>query len=502
MPVVTALIAFVVLLLVEVPPAQSGTSGGPRGSHHRAPSASVPTLQGPITGPGKPSLTLASYPFSKVGYSESEFFFSGTANSYASSTALTSNGQWSLHTAATAPYKSRLVVVRPTDPTRFSGTVIVEWLNVTAGMDEAPDWLYGHDEIYRSGDAWVGVSAQAVGVNALKSSDPARYGSLSNPGDSFSYDIFSQAGMAVRARASTLLPGLHPRVLIADGESQSAVRMVTYVDGIAPLTNVYDAYLIHSRGSNGAPLSQAPQPTVDTPTVLRIRSELTVPVLTFETESDVLDVVFPTGYLPATQPDTRFFRLWEVAGTSHIDSYNLSGLVQYDDGNWSSDLQLFALMSSPPTTIPEAKALGLNISCGGTGFNAGEEHYVFDTALYDIASWVQTGVPPKSMPHFDIDTSTDPATYGLDRNGNVLGGVRTPAVDAPIAVLSGIPPPDSPGFCDTFGQTRPFTLTQIAALYPTHADFVRDWLRAVHKDTLAGALLPQDAQKLAAIVGG
>ena len=157
-------------------------------------------------------MTLASYPLSKIGYSESEFFFSGTAKivRFVAAT-LTSNGQWSLHPSATAPYKSRLVVVRPTNPERFSGTVIVEWLNVTAGMDEAPDWLYGHDEIYRSGDAWVGISAQAAGVNALKSSDPARYGSLSHPGDSFSYDIFSQAGMAVRAKASTLLSGLHPR---------------------------------------------------------------------------------------------------------------------------------------------------------------------------------------------------------------------------------------------------------------------------------------------------
>ena len=170
--IVAALVALVVPMLVEVAPAQSAVPGGLRGSHHPSPSASVPSLQGPITGPGKPSLTLAVYPLSKVGYSESEFFFSGTANSYASSTALTSNGQWSLRTAATAPYKSRLVVVRPTDPARFSGTVIVEWLNDSAGMDEAPDWLYGHDEIYRSGDAWVGVSAQAVGVNALKKLGP------------------------------------------------------------------------------------------------------------------------------------------------------------------------------------------------------------------------------------------------------------------------------------------------------------------------------------------
>ena len=253
---------------------------------------------------------------------------------------------------------------------------------------------------------------------------------------------------------------------------------------------------------SGAPLSSAPQPVVNAPTVLRTRTDLTVPVLTFETESDVLDAVFPTGYLPATQPDSRYFRLWEVAGTSHIDSYNLSSLTEYDDGSWSADLQLFSFMSSPPSTIPQAKALGLNISCGGNGFNAGEEHYVLNTALHDLASWIETGVPPKPMPRFQINTSTNPATYKLDRNGNVLGGVRTPAVDAPVAVLSGIPPANSPGFCDTFGQTTPFTALQLAKLYPTHADFVHDWLQAVHKDTAAGALLPQDAQRLAELVGG
>ena len=308
--------------------------------------------------------------------------------------------------------------------------------------------------------------------------------------------------MAVRAKASSLLGGLKPRIVIADGESQSAVRLATYVDGIAPLTNVFDGYVIHSRGSNGAPLSQAPQPTVDTPTTLLTRTDLTVPVLTFETESDVLDAVFPTGYLPATQPDSRYFRLWEVAGTSHIDGYNLSSLVEYDYGSWPADMQLFALMSSPPTTIPEAKALGLNISCGGTGFNAGEEHYVFETALRDITAWIQTGIPPKAMPRFQIVTDTSPSTYKLDRNGNVLGGVRTPAVDAPVAVLSGIPPADAPGFCDTFGQTVPFTAAHITALYPTHADFIHAWIQAVEKDTLAGSLLPEDAQRLIQIVAG
>ena len=56
------------------------------------------------------------------------------------------------------------------------------------------------------------------------------------------------------------LGGLQLERLIAAGESQSAFRLVTYVNAIHPLADVYDGFLIHSRGGGGAPLSQAPQP--------------------------------------------------------------------------------------------------------------------------------------------------------------------------------------------------------------------------------------------------
>ena len=64
----------------------------------------------------------------------------------------------------TAPYATRIVVVRPTNPSKFNGTVVVEWLNVSAGADASPDWNAVHRELIRSGYAYVGVSAQKVGV--------------------------------------------------------------------------------------------------------------------------------------------------------------------------------------------------------------------------------------------------------------------------------------------------------------------------------------------------
>jgi hypothetical protein len=371
--------------------------------------------------------------------------------------------------------------------------VVVEWLNVSAQTDAAPDWEYSHDEMLRSGDVYVGISAQAVGINAIKAADPTRYGALNSPGDSYSYDMFSQGGMALRALTGKILPGLHPRTVIADGESQSASRMTTYVDGVAPLTHVYDAYLIHSRGEAGAAISQAPQPAIASPSPVETRTDESTPVLTFETETDVVSKTF--NYFPATQADSRTFRLWEVAGTTHLDS-SLLTLSQTDDGSWAANQQEFAQMFSPPITETTAGSFTCTVP-----FNTGEEKYVMQTALHDLTQWTQTGISPRSMPRFNVNAGTTPS-YVLDANGNVTGGIRTPAVDTPVATLSGLAPAGAPGFCILFGQTTPFSAQKLAALYPTHRDFVRDWDRSVDRDLSAGYLLPQDAATLRDVVSG
>jgi Alpha/beta hydrolase domain len=462
---------------------------------HPAPSAANPTLDGPVTGGlGRPSLLLSNYPLSDVGYAETEYFFSGNATSYSNVGPLGSDGKWVAQPATSAAYKSRLVVVQPTNPGDFSGNVVIEWFNVSGGADGAPDWSMGHNQIVRNGDVYIGVSAQVVGVTALKATDAVRYGSLVHPGDSYSYDMFSQAGQAVRSQASTLLPGLLPKRLIAAGESQSAFRLTTYVNAIAPLVNVFDSYLINSRSGTSAALSQAPLTAIPAPSVVFIRDDSAFPVLTFQTETDVAG---PLNYLPARQADSASFRLWEVAGTAHADAY----LVKYfpdDNGGWASDLVQFASMTAPPSSITIGS---FSLSCP-VAFNTGQQHYIFQTALSDLTDWTRTGRPPRSMPRLDVNTSTVPATYVKDSVGNVRGGIRNPAVDAPIAVLSGLPPAGAPGFCVLFGQTIPLSPTQIGALYPTRHDFVKQWRRSVHDGLKNGYLLARDAEALAAVVGG
>jgi hypothetical protein len=280
--------------------------------------------------------------------------------------------------------------------------------------------------------------------------------------------------------------------VIAAGESQSAFRLTTYVNAIARLVNVFDSYLINSRSAGSAALSQAPQADIPTPAVVFIRDDASTPVLTFQTETDV---VGPLNYFPARQADSKSFRLWEVAGTSHADAY-LVKLFPDDDTSWASDLQQFASMTAPPSSI----TLGtFSLTCP-VAFNTGEQHYVFQTALHDLIDWTRTGGAPDKMPRLDVDTSTTPPSYRLDGNGNVRGGIRTPAVDAPIATLSGLPPAGAPGFCVLFGQTIPFTPSHISALYPTHSKFVKEWQESVKRSEKAGYLLSEDADKLKDVV--
>jgi hypothetical protein len=464
----------------------------------QAATAGAANVSGPATGgSGMPSVATTSFNLKDVGYQQSEFFLSGTASRYTPKTFLTNDGKWNVAPTDPQPYTTRLVVYRPIDPKKFNGTVIVEWLNVSGGLDAGPDWVMTHTELVRDGFAWVGVSAQAVGINALKSTDPTRYASLVDPGDSYSYDIYTQAGRAVRDDARKVLDGLHPKALIAAGESQSASRMITYIDAVQKTAHVYDGFLVHSRSAGGAPLEGSPPPAggtsppgqpalVAAPIPTAIRDDLSAPVLVVQTETDVYN-----SNVTARQPDTTKYRLWEVAGTSHYDAYGLF-IGPKDTGNGQGAVQLLASMQAP-TNEPVPGALVCNLPV-----NTGPAHWVLNAAVYSLNRWVTKGIPPPIAPRLETATIS-PVVYSLDSSGNALGGIRTPQVDVPIAALggttnTGAPPAGS--FCRLFGTTVPFTTQQLSALYPTHAAFVTKWKQSIDRAVKAGFLLKPDATEL------
>ena len=301
------------------------------------PPGPIPTVEGPVTGGtfGVPANPMPDGLAAEYGYVEEEFFVSGTATAFAPTAALGADGVWPVAEAGRGDFRTRILVRRPADPAAFDGTVVVEWLNVSAGRDSDPDFGLLHPELLAHGSAWVGVSAQrssleggglleipgvpALALAPLKVWDPERYGSLRHPGDAFSYDVFSQVGRLVWARGAGNDPlgGLRPEHVVAVGESQSAFRLVTYVNAVHPNAGVFDGFLIHSRSGAGAPLADTPE--ANPPSGTRIRDDLDVPVLQFQTETDLVRL----GFAAARQPDTTNVMTWEVAGTAHADQSTL-----------------------------------------------------------------------------------------------------------------------------------------------------------------------------------
>jgi hypothetical protein len=136
-------------------------------------------------------------------------------------------------------------------------------------------------------------------------------------------------------------------------------------------------------------------------------------------------------------------------------------------------------------------------------------HWVFNAAVYWINRWVN-GTAPPIAPRLDAtsEPGVAPVVFALDPNGDALGGIRTPFVDAPIAKLAGTGngarSPSFPGdvvpatsrFCTLFGQTVPFTDAELAALYSSHASFVIEYASASTNAVHSGFLLAHDALAL------
>jgi len=447
-----------------------------------------PTVEGPITSPGNVFLQSTSFDLAQVGYVQEEYFVSGTARAWTNVGPLGMDGRWAVAPGETAAYRTRIVVHRPASRKKFNGTVVVEWLNVSGGLDAAPDWTMAHTAFIREGWAWVGVSAQSIGVEGgpalvgivslpLKTVNPARYGSLDHPGDSFSYDIFSQVGRAIREPSGPApLGDLEVKRVLAAGESQSAFRLVTYVNAIHPVARVYDGYFVHSRGGLGvAGLSEAPQAVIPVPGTAPIRSDVDVPVLIFQTETDLTFL----AYLAARQADAGNVRLWEAAGTAHADAYTLA--VGSGDLGTSPDVAGLVVTVSP---IP-----GL-IDCG-TPINSGPQHWVGKAAFAALERWVRRGKAPKPAPRLEV-TAGPPVAIVVDEHGNARGGIRTPAVDVPIATFTG--EQDGSILCRLFGSTTPFAEAKLASLYPSRKAFVRKYRTSLERAVRAGWILRPDAK--------
>jgi hypothetical protein len=455
-----------------------------------APKAVVPL-------PGKPVLNLGQYDLAALGYVVEEDLLSGVATSYQSVGELTEDGSWKAAPAGSAPFTTRLVVVRPSDPAKFNGTVVVEWLNVTGGGDWAPDWSATHRALLRNGFAWVGVSVQKVGIEGtaalafgglkpLKVLDPKRYADLSHPGDAFAYDIYSQAGRAVRGvgGANPLGPLKVKRVL-ASGESQSASYLTTYINAIDPIAKVYDGFLIHSRNRTSAEIegTYVSASARKIPKVVRFRSDLRVPVLCVITELDL------TNFFPARQPDTDRLRTWEIAGASHVDVY-MASATNIDSGQESMEA-LAAAFAPSQDMMGDHVAKPMNA--------APQHHYVMNAAIVALDHWVKDERTPAHGQLIEVapDQDSKPlASLKRDANGNAVGGIRTPWLEVPTETLSG-PGNSGPPIAILIGTTEPFDSAKLKSLYPGgKIEYLKKFGASLQQSIDDGFILSDDASEI------
>jgi hypothetical protein len=451
----------------------------------------VTLISGPVTGGDKgwafggPTTDLAG-----LGYRQDEYFLEGEAVRYgpAPGTELGRDGLWQVEPVDRSAYKSRMVVVRPVDPAAFNGTVIVLWNNVSAGYEN----FAGGDspEVYENGFAYVAVSVQRVGIHGqpdnpqgLQQWDPERYGSLSIPSDDYSFDIFTQAADLVapdRPRAVLdPMDGLDVRRIIAQGASQSAARLASYLNGVQPVTRRFDGFFLVMYFGGGTPLevgdevmtvreaaTDANQPRIPEGLHL-LRDDLGIPIMVVNTECEA------TSFHGVRQTDTDHFRYWEVAGASHVSLPAMASSLHRTERDFGFSI---------PLDDPSMQAI-----------NQVSVAPVVDAALHHLQAWLLDGTPPPAQPLIAFDG--DPAQIRRDEHGIARGGIRLPQVEVPLGHNSALQ--QSPDlFARLVGYHQSFPEETIHALYGTREQYLARYGEAVRGAEAAGVVLPRDVDPL------
>ena len=448
----------------------------------------VPKITGPIP------VTSDSYPFmgaghtfdpidfTKAGYVEEEFLISGNANVYD----WTADGSLTVKTH-NAPYTTRILVVRPVQASRFSGNVVVEPFLAPRRFDWAILWGYIHESLMEHGDAWVGVTVPATS-SALKKFNPERYAAISfaNPEpaaacpgagkngpadfeDGLRFNMLSQVGAALKSNGGPM-GGLKVEGIYMTTQGGD---LLTYMNAIHPhakLANgkfVYDGYLSRNPGNIQRMNECAPRPQANDPRG-GFQHKLGVPVIAVVAQGEV-PATLSLRRADSDDPADRF-RLYEVAGVSHIDRAAYSEFPTVADqiaavgAAQGTPAWPFNITCQPPVPLTIQPALT----------------YVYDAAFQALFQWARKGVAPPRAARIEIkegSSESGRATVALDEYGNALGGVRTPYVDVPVATYFVSSP--GPGVCGEMGHKVLLEPSRLTQLYPD----AKAYRRKVEQDT-------------------
>ncbi len=404
-------------------PGQQGRGGrGQRGGPGQAQAPDPPPAVSPvasasaeITGPGRFFETLmelkAGDDLAHFHYVTKEYFVTGTAN-----------GQ---------PYKTRLVIRRPSDASKFSGLVLAESMHPSGNP-----WMFHFTHTYSMTEGHIGLEILTTATEGFAEFNPDRYKDLS-VGNGQAGEIIAQVGALVKSsRPDNPLAGLPIRKMILAGSSASAAVVVNYlpvhmVQRLADMNPIYDGFM---PTSNGANLRMVDVPMIQVPTMRETMNGATTRV---------------DGDAPGNR-----FRVYEFAGMAHIDSRDAA--AYYPDP-----------CKLPISRFPLAAYMSV--------------------ALHHLWQWIDKGIVP---PHgdriyMDFNTGGDGSLMALDEFGNVKGGIRTTYVDVPASRI-GVP---NAGAEPPIKNPHPFIAArgeaaqnQLCGLANYQIAFTTEQLRKLYKD--------------------
>ena len=431
----------------------------------------VPEIEGPITGGTRTGGPKEADPrdLSQWDYVEEEYFVSGEA------VALGPPGLQADvedERGSVSEYKTRMLVQRPADVRDFSGTVVINWPNQTIQEDNPVTIMNTLEYQAQQGHVSVLFSAQKQGIDGsplgVKWWDPARYGDLSHPGDSYSYDMLSQIAKALKLRPrpeTDPLAGRHAKRVYASGVSQSAGMLLNYINLVQEDHGVLDGFMPFNTSST-------PRERED------IRDDL-VPVLWLcsEDEADV-----------ERRPDGGLFKLWEVAGASHVNAYTSywrEKVRERDQGSVAGE-GLEGEWDEREAGQYGERGSGICTTDG----NYFPMRYALTAGIYHLENWVKENREPPTAPRLERDGEGGVRT---DKHGNALGGLRLPPIDVPVAEYQARKCEE---YDTLFGQTIQFRTETLRELYPTHDEYVAELEAAVEETVEDGFLLEWGAEDL------
>src|SRR5258708_30312651 len=234
-------------------------------------------------------------------------------------------------------YRTRMLLKRPRNPRKFSGTVVIEPLNPSAGYDIAAVWDRSWPYFVRNGDIFVGWTSRYGTLATLKQWNAARYAPLtwgvnSAVDDGITFDIAAQVGALFKANGpGSPTHGIKVKRVFEAGFSQDGGFTFTQADVFNALERmpgggpVYDGYVPGgTTGPSNIEFVLTPAGSLPAGHPRHQMQPRAVPVIQINTETEeALAGCFPGG-LGYRRPDSDrpadAYRRCEVPAASHVSN--------------------------------------------------------------------------------------------------------------------------------------------------------------------------------------